>query len=816
MLEETSRLTRLSRSARGLAFVAVAFFVTPVFAQTPAPSAAPLPPVETAAPPLPSPENVNASGIIDKIDAFHFRKDDVEASVANLGNLDSVKTDFADLSGRISVAAADYEHRRSLSSWDLRMATEFKSELKPLFDDVDKVKADYLDFLKSTDERISKLQAEREGFQKSLDKIAADPSLAAQRPAVQEGIGALDRWIVRIRKARKEYTALYRAESAVLERGDGLKKTLSAQIRYFRSAYWSKTVPAFFEKDFRDGFTARLGDELNLTWRDLAATDPDRLRDYAGKVWYFIAVCAGLFLVFRRLRRVEGWGQVFRQPAGLALTLTTVLAALWVDRPVLPAVILFWVVLGILIPVTVRAYPLSEKQRRDIDVLMFCFVALHIVETVGIPLVLYRVFLVVVTLVIFIYCRRRLGQVSGQAESHRVLKTLFGAIIFLVAVAGVAEIFGYHLFAAAWIHGIVKSSFLIFVVWNLRFVFVNFVLGFVQSVFEKAHLGRRDRVVISRKVTQIFHFVITVLVVCALATIWGLYDGIWASFSGILELGTTLRGRVWTLGMFVNAGIFLYVVVAAGQVVCAILEEEIYPRNNISTGTGKSVNALIMYAAWVIAVIAASASLGFELRQFAIIAGALSVGIGFGLQNIVSNFVSGLILLFERPIEIGDILNIEGQWGTVEKMGLRSTVIRSVTKAEIIIPNSDFVTRKVENLTFSDPDHRLSVKVGAAYGSDAAKVGELLVAIAGAHPDVSKEPKPEAYFMEFGESALQFELFAWTQNLDGRRKIMSDLLTEIERRFRAEGIEIPFPQRDLHLRSVEPGIFAAMINKRPE
>jgi small-conductance mechanosensitive channel len=185
------------------------------------------------------------------------------------------------------------------------------------------------------------------------------------------------------------------------------------------------------------------------------------------------------------------------------------------------------------------------------------------------------------------------------------------------------------------------------------------------------------------------------------------------------------------------------------------------------------------------------------------------VGIGFGLQNIVSNFVSGLILLFERPIEVGDILNIEGQWGTVEKMGLRSTIIRSVTKAEIIIPNSDFVTRKVENLTFSDPDHRFSVKVSTEYGSDAARVLELLVAIAEAHADVSKETTPEAYFMEFGESALQFELFAWTKNLDGRRRIMSDLLTEIDRRFRAEGINIPFPQRDLHLRSIDGRVLAA-------
>jgi small-conductance mechanosensitive channel len=756
------------------------------------------------------PENVRAADIIDRIESFSFQKDDIEAAVKNFGDLDAVRTDFTDLSERLDSAAVEYERRRILSSWDLRMSSEFKAGLKPLFDDVAKVKSDYLDFLKSTDGRIAELEEAREVFQKALDKIAADPSLAAQRPAVQDAVTELYRYQSRIRKTRQDYTALYRSQSAILERAEALRKSLSAEIRFFRRAYWTKTDPTFFEKEFADGFKTPLGDELNLMWHDFTVVDWERVRGDAGKAWYFIVVCAGLFLAFRRLRRVEGWGQVFRQPAGLSLTLTTVLSAFWVEQPVLPLVVAFWAILGLLIPVTVRAYPLSAKQRRDIDVLVLCFVALQIIGAVGFPLVLYRLLLVTVALVILAYCRRRLFQLYALAEPNRVLRIFFRILILFVTAAAVAETLGYHILAASLIHGAVKSSFLIFVVWNLRFVFVNFVLGFFQSVFERARLGRGDRVVIARKVTQIFHALLAASVVAALAVIWGVYDGVWVAFSGILQLGGTLHGRSWTIGMFVNAAAFLYVVVAAAQVICALLEEELYPRNNIGSGTGKSINTLVMYAAWVVGTALAVTALGFELRQFAIIAGALSVGIGFGLQNIVSNFVSGLILLFERPIKIGDVLNVEGQWGTVEKMGLRSTVIRSGTKAEIIIPNSDFVTRKVENLTFSDLDHRLSVKVGVAYGSDTERVAAILIEIASTHPSVVKEPKPEAYFMEFGDNALQFELFAWTQELDFRRKIISDLLFEIERRFRAEGIEIPFPRRDLHLRSVDRDVLAAL------
>jgi small-conductance mechanosensitive channel len=171
----------------------------------------------------------------------------------------------------------------------------------------------------------------------------------------------------------------------------------------------------------------------------------------------------------------------------------------------------------------------------------------------------------------------------------------------------------------------------------------------------------------------------------------------------------------------------------------------------------------------------------------------------------VNNFVSGLILLFERPIKVGDILDIDGQWGTVEKMGLRSTIIRSATKTQIIIPNSDFITKKVENLTFSDQDYRLSIKVGVGYESDTERVRDVLVDIATSHPKIVSEPKPEAYFIEFGEYALHFEMWAWTDDVVAKRQIQNDILLAIDKRFREEGIEIPFPQRVVHVKTnVEP------------
>jgi small-conductance mechanosensitive channel len=196
--------------------------------------------------------------------------------------------------------------------------------------------------------------------------------------------------------------------------------------------------------------------------------------------------------------------------------------------------------------------------------------------------------------------------------------------------------------------------------------------------------------------------------------------------------------------------------------------------------------------------------MGFELKNITIIGGALGVGIGFGMQAIVNNFVSGLILLFERPIKVGDVIQLgDGQRGRVTNLGLRATTVQTFDKAEVVVPNGDLIASQVTNWTLGDRSMRLIIPVGVAYGSDVEAVIRVLMTVAEENERVLKEPKPMALFLNFGDSSLDFELRVWIADFNDRRIIQSDLIRQIDRCFREEEIEIPFPQRDLHLRSVD-------------
>jgi len=205
-----------------------------------------------------------------------------------------------------------------------------------------------------------------------------------------------------------------------------------------------------------------------------------------------------------------------------------------------------------------------------------------------------------------------------------------------------------------------------------------------------------------------------------------------------------------------------------------------------------------------------------DFSRVALFAGAFSVGIGFGLQNVVNNFVSGLILLFERPIQIGDMVEVGGLLGEVRRIGARSSTVRTVDGAEVIVPNSNLISEQVVNWTLSDRRRRIIVDVGVAYGSDPETVLGILRSVAEANSSVLDEPAPEALFQEFGDSALNFRLRAWIPRFEESFEINSRLCVAINDALRDAGIAIPFPQRDLHVRSVESDVIRSLRDRTEE
>ncbi len=225
-----------------------------------------------------------------------------------------------------------------------------------------------------------------------------------------------------------------------------------------------------------------------------------------------------------------------------------------------------------------------------------------------------------------------------------------------------------------------------------------------------------------------------------------------------------------------------------------------YNRRDLEVGVQYALNRLLHYVIVALGIFLAVDNLGISLTALAAVGGVLLVGIGFGLQNIAQNFVSGLILLLERPIRKGDYVEVAGVEGTVRHIRARATVIKTYDDIEVIIPNGKFITEVVVNSAYEQRSYRIRINVGVAYGSDTELVRETLIAVAEAHPDILETPEPIVFFENFGDSALDFRLMGWLANPRLEPRVRSDLRFAVDKAFRAAGIEIPFPQRDVHIK----------------
>jgi len=226
----------------------------------------------------------------------------------------------------------------------------------------------------------------------------------------------------------------------------------------------------------------------------------------------------------------------------------------------------------------------------------------------------------------------------------------------------------------------------------------------------------------------------------------------------------------------------------------------------IEEGTRYTMMRINHYIIMIVGIILAFQFIGINLSGLAVIFGLLSVGIGFGLQNVTSNFVSGLILLLERPIKIGDRVTIGDAEGDVMEIKMRSTTIRTLNNITYIVPNTDFVSSQVINWSHGDPKIRLDIKVGVSYNSDLDSVIAALEHVARENSQVLEQPRPHVLLWEFGDSSWNMELQVWIKDPYQYRRIRSDLNCAIVREFRARQIEIPYPQRDFHLRSAAAAV----------
>ncbi|MCL7991775.1 MAG: mechanosensitive ion channel, partial [marine benthic group bacterium] len=405
-----------------------------------------------------------------------------------------------------------------------------------------------------------------------------------------------------------------------------------------------------------------------------------------------------------------------------------------------------------------------------------------------------------------------------QGRWHAVLVGALRIGLVLSVLAVLLNLAGWVDLSDVLIQGLIPAGYVAIVLTLAAMMLVGITRALAAGPTlnrSKAFQENRDRIV--RLASGAIRALAILVWLWSAFALFGLDQELVGQLRGILTHEFSIGAVDISIGGVLLFLLILWLATWLGRIVRTVLRDDVLAGLSIPPGQADAWSTLAQWAILLAGILFAAASAGIGGGQLAVLAGALGVGIGFGLQNIVNNFVSGFILIFEQPIKAGDKVEVSslGLLGEVRRIGIRSSTIRTFDGADVVVPNSNLIQSEVVNWTLSDSKRRFQVEVGVKYGTDPQRVIDLLLEVAAEHPRVLKYPTPTALFMGFGDSSLNFRLNIWSATFEDFFALRSEVNVLVNERLKAEGIEIPFPQRDLHLRSVAPRAGSA-ISGKPE
>jgi potassium efflux system protein len=400
--------------------------------------------------------------------------------------------------------------------------------------------------------------------------------------------------------------------------------------------------------------------------------------------------------------------------------------------------------------------------------------------------------------------RKRTNQ-EKTASPHALHFYVRGCMYAIFGLALLIDLIGYHALAEHWL-----------VSWAKTFaLFLWAKIGW-RSIQEWHHAQKRASKGIEDErrpiaAAPVGWFLVQMARLAWLAAVFAGFLMAWTGSAFMLETLKQVISMDFSLGSLrisvkgiLLAVVIFYVTHVANRIGRRLLSEKVLDARDFERGLKDSIVTISSYIIWGLGILLALGVLGVNATSLAVVFGALSIGIGFGLQNIFNNFISGLIILFERPIQVGDYVDVNGLWAEVKKINVRSTIVQTFDNATVIIPNSELISQQVTNWSFKDPRMRRHVDIGVAYGSDVELVRKTLLEIPDNISQILKYPRPDVLFLDHGDSALIFRLRYWA-HVDDYYSTSTDVRFAVDHRFRELNIEIAFPQLDLHVRSDQTG-----------
>jgi small-conductance mechanosensitive channel len=663
--------------------------------------------------------------------------------------------------------------------------------------------------------------------------------LAKEQNVSNEMLSSIDATINEYRKILKELKqqqdhifSLQNQITEMLIRVDAVISQLEIEKQDKRRQYFvPEALPIWASSDstsVRQDYKAEILKSIAKN-RDLVANFfPPNINAVYIQLLIFLALLLFFLFIKKRIKAHKAYGNDKTETAYILITkyfilssfLLSFISTLWLYHGA-PLVFREILQMAVLIPTFILLSAIIDtKFKPYIYTILIIFLIDEFYFLVENIIYIARFLLILISIVL-IWLNFKFTNLKGvirpslQGKFWKNIIQLSYLVTFVVIISIIAAIFGYISISALLTRTVIDAYFM----GVLLYLFVLIISSIIQSTFSIGLLNglnvvKKQPEKIQTWLISITRFLGVFLWFRSILISVGAFGYFLGWISNFLESKWEVGSITISPGAFIGffiAIIFTYIIF---KFIRILLEDELFPRVKLPRGVPGAISMIVGYFIVAVGIYIAISAAGVDLSEFGLVAGALGVGIGFGLQNIVFNFISGLVLAFERPVQVGDTVEVGTLLGSIKSIGVRSSTIKTYDGSEVIVPNGNLISNEVVNWTLSDRKRRRMIPVSVAYGSDPREVLALIYKAAEDHPEVLKKPAPWALFDGFGESSLNFSIYFWV-SYDRGLSIQSEIAMAIYDALAIAQINIPFPQQDLHIKTIERDI-AEKLMQKPE
>lgn len=737
---------------------------------------------------------------------------DLQSNLAKEKNIRVVDEEITVLAQEAESLKKEISEAKQVTDLQLAQVADFQAKVQRITNRLKSLSEPILS-------QISNLSEKRKEWQTKKDQILGFDkkellALALAREQQQALVETIDNALQLIGEQLKIYLAIGKKIGdlqVLLYSTNNDLKSMDAELRAISI---QQTSPSMLSREFYSRINADLFYQSYSNTRQFVTDQLKSLKKNLNLLFLnlvgFLLICFGMYKTKDLVSSSSRWYPFALYPVATTIFMVSSLNAFIDMLPVNFDLPQQWYallhILTLLAAIRLTTLLVEDVIRRRLLVRLIIFMVVTMIMVVlDLPQILMLLYVFYVSLLALVYYFYQLPSTRGRTDGKAWLSRFMGIFPAAVLLLGIS---GYDQFAVMLFSTLLSAVLACVIVW----MFYRLLFGFLDLVLSVLPFGllRDNQEIVMKSLQPIIVWLHILLLVAIQGVVWNLFSTLNEAVAGIFNFGFMISSLHISPGFFLTVIFVIYAAFLASKAIQMLLLNKVLPRYGAERGVQLSITRLVHYGILTIGFLVMLRVLGFQLNQLALLGGALGVGIGFGLQAIVNNFASGLILLFERPVKVGDTIQIGEEIGEVKHLGLRATIIQTFDYAEIVVPNSDLITGQVTNWTLGERRVRIRIPVGVAYGTEVSKVLKILLGCAEANPVVLSTPAPLAFFLAFGASSLDFEVRVWIPEFLNKTQVLSDLNQDIEKEFALNGIEIPFPQTDLHLRSVDETAAARM------